>query len=108
MSGTAKHTMQQLQDALLADKTEMNISGGSSGLTVYLDSDHEHLGAALRLMAEILKELSFRSRTLSRPRPVCCSVSSRRRPIQVPLPALRYAEPFAVSERARELCPDHR
>jgi zinc protease len=59
MSGTAKHTMQQLQDALLADKTEMNISGGSSGLTVYLDSDHEHLGAALRLMAEILKEPVF-------------------------------------------------
>jgi zinc protease len=59
MSGTAKHTMQQLQDALLADKTEMNIRGNSSGLSIYLDSDHDHLGEALRLMAEILKEPAF-------------------------------------------------
>jgi len=59
MSGTAKHTMQQLQDSLLGAKTEMNIRGNSSGLSIYLDSDHEHLGTALRLMAEVLKEPVF-------------------------------------------------
>jgi len=59
MRGTAKHNMQQLSDVLTAIKTRMSIDGGPTGVTVRLQTDREHLWAALRLAAEMLKEPTF-------------------------------------------------
>jgi zinc protease len=59
MRGTAKHDMQQLQDALTAIKSQMSINGGATGVTVTLKSDREHIGEALKLAAEVLQTPTF-------------------------------------------------
>jgi zinc protease len=59
MRGTEKHDMQQLQDALTAIKTQMSVKGDATGATVTLVSDREHLAAALKLAAEVLKQPTF-------------------------------------------------
>lgn len=59
MRGTAKHDMQQLQDALTAIKTQMSVRGSATGVTVSFQTDHDHLAAALQLAAEILQQPTF-------------------------------------------------
>ncbi len=59
MRGTTKHDMQQLRDALTALKTQMQVRGGPTGVSVVLRSDREHLDAALKLAAEVLQSPSF-------------------------------------------------
>jgi zinc protease len=59
MRGTAKHDMQQLRDALTAIKTEMEVRGDATGVTVTLVSDRDHLDGALRLAAEVLQQPTF-------------------------------------------------
>jgi zinc protease len=59
MSATARHTMAQLQDRLTEIHTAMSVSGEPTGATVTLRTDGEHLGAALRLAAEILQQPVF-------------------------------------------------
>ncbi len=59
MRGTTKHDMQQLRDALTAIKSQMNVGGGATGASVSIQSDREHLAAALRLAAEVLQTPAF-------------------------------------------------
>ncbi len=59
MRGTAKHDMQQLRDALTAAKTQMSVKGTATGVTVSLQSDRDHLAAALQLAAEVLQQPTF-------------------------------------------------
>lgn len=55
MRGTLRHTRQQIKDEFDRLKTRAYIGGGY----VTLETDREHLPAALRLAAEVLKEPSF-------------------------------------------------
>ncbi len=55
MRGTLRHTRQQIEDEFNRLKTRASISGGG----ISLETDREHLAAALRLAAEVLKEPSF-------------------------------------------------
>lgn len=59
MRGTTKHDMQQLQDALTAIKTQMQVRGDATSATVTLVSDREHLVPALKLAAEVLQQPTF-------------------------------------------------
>lgn len=59
MRGTSKHDMQQLRDRLTALKTQMEVSGGPTEVTVSLQSDREHLTAALATAAEVLQSPTF-------------------------------------------------
>ena len=59
MRGTTKHDMQQLRDALTEIKTQMNVSGGATGASVRIQTDRDHLAAALRITAEVLQQPAF-------------------------------------------------
>jgi zinc protease len=59
MRGTTQHDMQQLRDALTAIKTQMSVSGGPTEANVMIQTDREHLAAALRLAAEVLEQPTF-------------------------------------------------
>ncbi len=59
MRGTAKHTRQQIQDELDRLKARASVFGGPTSVNVYIESTRENLPAAMRLVAEILREPSF-------------------------------------------------
>ena len=57
--GTTTMTRQQIQDRLDALHTEMNISGGASGVTVNLSSRRENLADAIALVGDLLRHPVF-------------------------------------------------
>jgi zinc protease len=59
MRGTAKHTRQQLQDALDKLKARAFVFGGSTQANVSVETVRENLPAVMRLVAEMLREPSF-------------------------------------------------
>ena len=58
MRGTTKHTRQQLIDEFAKLKATVNVSGGGSA-TASIETTRENLPAALRLVAEVLREPAF-------------------------------------------------
>jgi len=59
MRGTTKHTRQQLQDEFDKLKAQVNVSGGVTSASAAIETTRENLPAALKLVAEILREPSF-------------------------------------------------
>ena len=59
MRGTTRHSRQQISDALDASRTGLSINGEGTGMQVRGQTVRENLPAALRLVAEILREPSF-------------------------------------------------
>jgi zinc protease len=59
MRGTTKHTRQQLKDEFDKLKARVGVSGGPTSANASLETTRENLPAALKLVAEILREPSF-------------------------------------------------
>ncbi len=59
MRGTKNKSRQQIQDELDKLKARLQVGGGVTGATAILETTRANLPAALRLMAEVLKEPSF-------------------------------------------------
>ncbi len=59
MRGTQHHTRQQIKDEFDRLKARALISGSVSGATATIETTRENLPAAVRLMAEVLKEPAF-------------------------------------------------
>ena len=59
MRGTVKRTRQQIQDELDKLKARMMVGGGSTGVTVTIQSVRENLPAVLAIANEVLREPSF-------------------------------------------------
>jgi len=59
MRGTLKHTRQEIADAFDKLKAEVMVNGGSATATVTINVPRENLAAALRLVAEVLREPAF-------------------------------------------------
>ena len=59
MRGTTKHTRQQIQDELDKLKARMTVQGGSSGVTVTIETVRDNLPKVLDLAAEVLRQPAF-------------------------------------------------
>jgi zinc protease len=59
MSGTTKHTRQQIQDELDRLKARANVFGGATQAVVTIETTRENLPAVMRLAAEVLREPAF-------------------------------------------------
>ena len=59
MRGTTKHDMTTLRHELTANKTQMSVTGGPTGVSVSIVTDHDHLTRALELAAEVLVQPAF-------------------------------------------------
>jgi len=59
LRGTAKHTRQQIKDELDRLKVRLTTSGRANLVTVSVETIRQNFPAALRLVAEILREPSF-------------------------------------------------
>jgi zinc protease len=59
MRGTMKRTRQQIRDDFDRIKTQAGVFGGATGTGATITTTRENLAAALRLVAEVLKEPSF-------------------------------------------------
>jgi zinc protease len=59
MRGTQHHTRQQIQDEIDRLKARLGAGGGAEGASGSIEASRENLPAALRLLAEILREPSF-------------------------------------------------
>lgn len=59
MRGTTKHTRQQIQDEFDRLKAKVGVSGGADSLSVTVETIRENLPAALKLVAEVLREPAF-------------------------------------------------
>jgi zinc protease len=59
MRGTAKRTRQQIRDDFDRIKTQAVVFGGATGTGATITTTRQNLTAALRLVAEVLKEPSF-------------------------------------------------
>jgi zinc protease len=59
MRGTAKRTRQQIRDDFDRIKTQAVVFGGATGTSATITTTRQNLAAALRLVAEVLKEPSF-------------------------------------------------
>ncbi len=57
--GTATKTREQIQDELDRLKTQLNVFGGSAQVTATMETTRPNLEAALRLLAEVLRQPSF-------------------------------------------------
>lgn len=56
MRGTKKHTREQLQDELDKLKAKMSASGGAGTVTISLQARRNTLGAALKLLREVVRQ----------------------------------------------------
>jgi zinc protease len=56
---TATKTREQIQDELDRLKTQLNVFGGSAQVTATMETTRPNLEAALRLLAEVLRQPSF-------------------------------------------------
>jgi zinc protease len=59
MRGTTKHTRQELTDAFDKLRAQVMVNGGPASATATLTVPRENLAAALRLVAEVLREPAF-------------------------------------------------
>ena len=59
LRGTLKHTRQELADAFDKLKAEVMVNGGATSASATITVPREHLPAALRLVAEVLREPAF-------------------------------------------------
>ena len=59
MRGTAKRTRQQIRDEFDRIKTQAGVFGGATGTGASITTTRQNLAAALRLVAEVLREPSF-------------------------------------------------
>lgn len=59
MRGTSKRTRQQIRDEFDRLKTQANIFGGATGANASITTTRQNLPAALRLVAEVLKDPAF-------------------------------------------------
>jgi len=59
MRGTAKHTRQQISDALDRLKARVSVSGSSAGANASVETQRNNLDEVLKLVAEMLREPSF-------------------------------------------------
>jgi zinc protease len=59
MRGTAKHSRQEIQDEIDRLKAQMRVFGTASQIGGTIETTHENLVPALRLLAEVLREPSF-------------------------------------------------
>jgi zinc protease len=59
MRGTLKHTRQEIADAFDKLKAEVMVHGGATSATATITVPREHLTAALKLVAEVLREPAF-------------------------------------------------
>ncbi len=59
MRGTRHHTRQQLEDEMARLRAEIRVYGGVDGAAASIETVRENLPAALRLVAEILREPTF-------------------------------------------------
>ncbi len=57
--GTLEKTRQQIQDLQDQLKARIRVFGGSSAITVSIETDREHLADAIRLTGEMLRKPSF-------------------------------------------------
>lgn len=57
--GSTGLTRQQLNDQLEALKTQLSVSGGSTGATIRLSTDRKNLPEALKLLRKVLREPVF-------------------------------------------------
>ncbi|MBI3651116.1 MAG: insulinase family protein [Acidobacteria bacterium] len=57
--GTAKHTRQQIKDEFDKLKAQVAVNGGATSATVFMETTREHFPAALKLVAEMLREPIF-------------------------------------------------
>ena len=57
--GTANESRQEIQDELDRLKAQLSVGGGARGVRANLEVPREGLSAALRLLAEVLREPSF-------------------------------------------------
>jgi len=64
LRGTLKHTRQELADGFDKLKAEVAISGGATSASATLTAPRENLTAALKLVAEVLREPAFPSTEL--------------------------------------------
>jgi zinc protease len=59
LRGTAKHTRQELQDELDRLKTQLQVNGNALQANATIETTRENLPAALRLLAEVLRQPTF-------------------------------------------------
>jgi zinc protease len=59
MRGTTKHSRQEIRDAIDKLKAQLSVNGGVATAAASIETTRENLTAALRLVAEILREPSF-------------------------------------------------
>ena len=59
MRGTTKHTRQQIQDEIDRLKARLNVFGGPTNAGAQIETTRQNLPAALRLVAEILRDPAF-------------------------------------------------
>jgi zinc protease len=57
--GTKTKTRQQIKDLLDRLKARVNVGGGASAATAFVETDREHLPEAIELARELLREPSF-------------------------------------------------
>jgi zinc protease len=59
MRGTTRHTRQELADAFDKMKAQVMVNGTATSATAMITAPREHLTAALKLVAEVLREPAF-------------------------------------------------
>ncbi|MEO8275336.1 MAG: pitrilysin family protein [Thermoanaerobaculia bacterium] len=59
LRGSAKHSREEIQSTLDGLRTQMNINGGASQVVISLETTRPNLEAALRLLAEVLRQPAF-------------------------------------------------
>ncbi|MBJ6760786.1 insulinase family protein [Myxococcaceae bacterium JPH2] len=59
LRGTAKHSRQQLMDALDTLKARVSVDGSAIGASVSIECPRDHLSEVLKLIAEVFREPSF-------------------------------------------------
>jgi len=100
MRGTQKHSRQQIDDELSRIKTRMNVgSGGAAGVGGNIETTKENLEAALKLLAEVLREPAFPDTELEqiRTRAIAQFDAMRREPQAIAMQELqRYLYPTAA------------
>jgi zinc protease len=62
MRGTAKHTREQLEDALDQLKARVDVSGGAQGISVNIETTRDNLPAVFTLVTEVLRQPVFDSK----------------------------------------------
>ena len=101
MRGTQKHSRQQLQDEIDKIKARINVGGALTGANASIETTRANFVAALRLVAEILKEPTFPENELEliRQASVGRLEAQRNDPQQMALTAMgRHLAPYPAGD----------